>query len=304
MLQGRPWALFQQALGRQATWMEETSWSWIGYVIRNRAASHLYVPYGPTVGGPTDLSPALAGLHQAARRLKVDFVRCEPIGVDRTAAERRGLLSVEIMQPARTLMVDLSQTEDELRHGVTSSTRNTINRAQKIGIDLTITTDFEAIPEVIHLLKSAAAERHFRSHDAIYYDTLLRTLLPMGAAAIGLARHEGKIISAAVALDDRDTRAYAHAGNEPEARKLRSSAPLVWRLMLDAKERGLTRFDLWGVAPPGAPATDAWSGFSEFKRYFGGEDIEYAGTWELPVRNTRYKAIRLAKRGAVLLRRR
>src|SRR5439155_1758854 len=39
--------------------------------------------------------------------------------------------------------------------------------------------------------------------------------------------------------------------------------------------------DLWGVAPPGAGPDHPWYGLGFFKSEFGGEEVAYAGSWEL-----------------------
>jgi lipid II:glycine glycyltransferase (peptidoglycan interpeptide bridge formation enzyme) len=125
---------------------------------------------------------------------------------------------------------------------------------------------------------------------------MLEVLMPIGAAKLFLAEYEDKAVSVSIALDYEGTRGYAHTGNDPEARKLRATAPLVWAMMLDAKEHGLARFDLWGIAPEGAPAGHPWAGFTEFKRAFGGTEIAYNGTWELPLKKAKYGLWSLAKR--------
>jgi len=71
-------------------------------------------------------------------------------------------------------------------------------------------------------------------------------------------------------------------------------------MILDAREAGARRFDFWGVAPP-VPAADGaphhpWDGFSQFKRSFGGEAVERAGTWDLGVRSLRHSLYRAAAR--------
>ena len=53
-------------------------------------------------------------------------------------------------------------------------------------------------------------------------------------------------------------------------------------------------FDLYGVVPPEV-RDHAWSGFSDFKRSFGGRQLDYSGTWELPVKRLSYALYRLAR---------
>lgn len=70
---------------------------------------------------------------------------------------------------------------------------------------------------------------------------------------------------------------------------------LVTSMMQDAHEAGLREFDLYGVVPPEV-RDHAWSGFSDFKRSFGGRQVDFSGTWELPVKPVSYALYRLARR--------
>ena len=55
--------------------------------------------------------------------------------------------------------------------------------------------------------------------------------------------------------------------------------------------------DLWGVAPADQP-DHKWAGFTAFKKSFGGREVAYPGTWDLPVRKIRYGAYQFARAGA------
>jgi lipid II:glycine glycyltransferase (peptidoglycan interpeptide bridge formation enzyme) len=136
----------------------------------------------------------------------------------------------------------------------------------------------------------------FRPQSDSYLRKMMMVLEPLGVAKLFVAEHEGKVAAAAIAFDYDGTRAYAHAASHPEARKLRATAPLVWHMMMDAKKAGMGRFDLWGVAPVDAGPKHPWAGFSAFKRGFGGEEVTYSGTWELPLKPLKYKAYQAAKR--------
>jgi lipid II:glycine glycyltransferase (peptidoglycan interpeptide bridge formation enzyme) len=296
MLQGRPWAQFQQAVGRQIVWAEGEGWSWLGVVTQGRGVTYLYAPYGPTVSSATSLDAALESLRSAASQLKLDFVRLEPVGVGDGVVVTRGLRRVKLVQPQHSLIVDLTQDEAELRAALSSSQRNTINGAERRGLVMRASTDISDLQLFLDLTHATAKDRRFTPHPDSYYRTMLETLLPIGAAKLFVAEYEGKAVSVSITLDYEGTRGYAHTGNDPEARKLRATAPLVWAMMLDAKASGLERFDLWGIAPEGASKDHPWAGFTEFKRAFGGTEIAYSGTWELPLRKAKYGLYRLAKK--------
>jgi len=302
MLQSRSWCLFQAALGRPTRFAEDDDWSWIGSLMHGRGYSYLYVPYGPTVRDGGRYAQALASIREAGRALGADLVRCEPMGCDGDL-DHLGLVRASSVQPPRSHVLDLSLDEGVLRGGMESGHRNAVNQASKRGVEITISGVLSLAPDAIGLLKAAASERGFRSHDRSYFATMLETLVPLGFARMGFARVGEELASASIVFDCYGTRAYAHAGNAELARKARSSVPLVWALAMDAKARGLTAFDFWGVAPEGAPRADPWFGFSAFKRGFGGTDVVYAGTWEMPLRPLKSRLISVGRRAAGVARR-
>ena len=108
-------------------------------------------------------------------------------------------------------------------------------------------------------------------------------------------------VAAALCFDFPGTRYYAHAVSDPEtARRLQAAAPLVWRMILDARESGARAIRLLGhhARRTGRRrcAPHPWDGFSQFKRSFGGEAVERAGTWDLGVRSLRHSLYRAAVR--------
>lgn len=53
----------------------------------------------------------------------------------------------------------------------------------------------------------------------------------------------------------------------------------MWRGMRYAASVGCRDYDLWGIAPNDDPH-HPWHGFTEFKRGFGGDEVEYPGSWD------------------------
>ncbi len=301
MLQGRPWALFQQALGHPVIWADNPDWSWMAVIINGKGVRYLYVPYGPTISNPDSLNEALLSLKTAAKALSLDFIRCEPIGVSMKTIASSGMRRTKSVQPQESLIIDLKQTPEVLKSKLSSSHRNTINGAERRGLILRSSTDISNLEPFLNLIHATADTRHFHSYPDSYYKTLVETLLPTGNIKFFIAEHQGKVVSATLCMDYLQTRAYSYTGNDPNARNLRATAPLVWKMITDSKAEGFERFDLWGIAPNGAGPNHPWAGFSEFKRSFGGQEVFYSGTWELPISPLKYHAHRIAKQISKLL---
>ena len=56
-----------------------------------------------------------------------------------------------------------------------------------------------------------------------------------------------------------------------------------------ARDRGVRRHDLWGVAPPDAGPEHPWYGVGLFKKGFGGREVGWAGSWDIVVDPTLYR---------------
>ena len=123
-------------------------------------------------------------------------------------------------------------------------------------------------------------------------------LMPAGAASLYIAKLAGENgestpIAAAFVYDSDDTRTYAHAAASFEHRNLSAGVVVVTNFILDAKRKGLKYVDLFGIAPEDQPDHE-WAGFTKFKKSFGGESVEYPGTWDVPVTSLGYRAYTLA----------
>jgi lipid II:glycine glycyltransferase (peptidoglycan interpeptide bridge formation enzyme) len=290
-LQSRVWGEFQQALGRKPVWASGEDWQWLGAAWRGRGVNYLYVPYGPTIAA--DASGSLSSLQRAGRELGVDFVRCEPMG--RPVDDRR-LRRFEAVQPQHTWVLDLTKSEEELRSGLNSGHRNLINTAAKRGLSFRSEKDSGAVESFLPMLADTYRRSGIKAHPDSYYRQLASTLVAADAATFYFADYQGQPVAAALIYDFGPTRYYAHAvANQQLNRELKAAAPLLWQMILEAKQQGRERFDFWGIAPTDEPS-HPWAGISKFKRAFGGEQLTLQGTWDLPLKPLKYQAYRLAKR--------
>jgi Acetyltransferase (GNAT) domain len=300
-LQSTLWQRVQTALGHDVVWARGESWMWAGAIRAGHFPRYVYLPHGPTAISAEAMTGALADVTDAARARALDFVRAEPAGADALPALiASGAHPSRSIQPRWTWILDLTPDEAALRRGLSSGHRGAINAAERRGLTIRASTDPEDIEIFLSLQERTAAAGRFRGQGQSYHRAVARTLMPEHAAALYVADAAGAPVAAALCFDFSGTRYYAHAVSDPEAgRRLQAAAPLVWRMILDARAAGARRFDFWGVSPGGQAAPCAqhpWDGFSQFKRSFGGEAVERSGTWDLGVRSLRHGLYRAAVR--------
>ena len=301
-LQSTLWQRVQSALGHEVVWDRDERWMWAGAIRAGHFPRYVYVPHGPTAVSTEAMELALTQAVSAARTRSLDFVRAEPAGdAAMPALAASGAHSSRSIQPRWTWILDLTPDEAALRRGLSAGHRGAINAAPRRGLTFRASTDPDDVEVFLKLQERTAAVGRFRGQSQSYHRAVARTLMPEHAAALYIAEAEGVPVAAALCFDFAGIRYYAHAVSDPESgRRLQAAAPLAWRMILDAREMGATRFDFWGITPVVEAVSGAtphpWDGFSQFKRSFGGQAVERAGTWDLGVRSLRYNLYRTASR--------
>jgi lipid II:glycine glycyltransferase (peptidoglycan interpeptide bridge formation enzyme) len=293
ILQSRPWAEFQQAVGREVVWDRGESWQWLAVVRASRGMRYLMCSYGPMAQDGRAMTAAMKSLVVAGRELKVDFIRVEP-QADLTPAQfkKLGARQIAEVQPTHTRLLTLLQSEEQLRSQLASGHRNLINGTERRGI--TIRSGFDTdLPEFLKMMQETAQRSGVTFHPDSYFQKLWETLSPKGVAKLYVGEVEGRPVAMAMLYDWGGTRYYAHAAAHQDLnRKYSVAVSLLWRAILDAKAANLKVFDLWGVAPEG-DSTHRLASLSKFKASFGGQQVDYLGTWDIPLKSLKYGAYSL-----------
>lgn len=307
-LQTPQWADFQRSLGRTVHEQSGPGWRFVAVEEKNPAGKVLYAPYGPVADSLETFDAALAALVVLARKCGAAFVRIEPVSAGLVPAEAqtvlrsRGLRPAPVnQQPELSWIVDLDRDFKDVLAAMKPVNRNLYRNIHKKDVTFRASQDPEDIRVLLNFLHMTAKRSGFKPQSDEYLTQVARSLMPAGAATLFIAERHGGPIAAALAYDSADTRTYAHAALDDSHRKLSAGIPLLVTLMADAKEKGLKYVDLWGVAPEDDPS-HKWAGFTAFKKSFGGREIAYPGTWDLPVKKIRYGAYQLARKAREKLR--
>lgn len=308
-LQSSWWAEFQGSLGRQAHFLEGSGWTCLLLSRRAPVGRYLFAPYGPTVRDTAAAENCFSTLKEYAKDKGYDWLRLEPVGA--SAETLRSALKVSggrkaphEVEPHLTRVVDLSPGMEDILAGISQTTRNIIRRNQREqGLTFKTSRDPADIPLFTRMLSTVAKRKGVGFYDDDYYRKQARALMPAGMLELEIAYDGRTPIGTALIHDFGGRSSYTYAASLPEARDKNVSALLLWQAMLNAKERGNKEIDLYGIAPDSAGPEHPWYGFSAFKKKFGGQVVEYAGTWDLPV-SGKYPLYRAAQHANKLLKRR
>lgn len=297
-LQTEAWQAFQKQLGRKTFRQSGEGWEYMAVLEEGNRNSRLYCPYGPYARDERAFEEALNSLAALGERHGVAFLRIEPTEpsfaeyLSRHGAQR---VTYQSLNPQHSHVIDLSQAEDELIANMAQPVRNCYRNYHKKGVKVTTSVDPLEIDIFLRLIHEVSERTGMKPHDDDYFWAQATSLFPIGAARLWYATHEDMPIAAALMYDDAQTRYYAHAAASSalQYRKLNAGTAIVTEAIIDAKRAGLKTFDLYGIAPDDSSPHHPWAGFTKFKRSFGGSDVEFGGTWDIPLKAFEYWGYRL-----------
>ncbi|MGZ8512197.1 MAG: lipid II:glycine glycyltransferase FemX, partial [Candidatus Limnocylindria bacterium] len=203
--------------------------------------------------------------------------------------ERRGLRHVpDTLQVGQTRIVELADDETLLA-GFDKDTRYAVRRAEREGVAVTTRddgADTAAIDALHELVGETQRRAGFPMPPLERYRIAWGALASEGRAVILEARREGELLASGMVVIEGNQSFYLFSGSRREERgepKRYASYALQWEMMRLARQRGVRRHDLWGIAPPGSGPDHPWQGVGLFKKGFGGEEVVWAGSFDLVV---------------------
>ena len=166
-------------------------------------------------------------------------------------------------------------------------TRYNINLAERKGVEVEISTDPEKVDVFHKILVETVSRNSFRGHPKSYYEKILGFFGERGIIKLYLAKFEGKYVVVNIMCFYGDTVLYLHGASSNEFRNVKAPYLLQCRAICDAKTNGFNHYDFWGIAPTDDPL-HRWAGVTRFKKGFGGEQINYPGTFDVVISKSWY----------------
>jgi lipid II:glycine glycyltransferase (peptidoglycan interpeptide bridge formation enzyme) len=259
-----------------------------------------YVPRGPRL----PLEPAtLTALEAACRARGAFFLKLEPDVPD--SAEAAGQLAahgfrpaLQTIQPRRSIIIDISGTEDEVLARMKQKTRYNLKLATKKEVTIRTQDKARDLSDFTALLQTTGTRDGFSVHAARYYQAAYALFQPCGQCELFIAEFHGQPLAGvmAFALGQRAWYFYGASSNEERQRM----APYLaqWAAMQWARERGATEYDLWGVPDEDEAQLeeqfetrhDGLWGVYRFKRGWGGQLVRTVGAWDKVFNPALYQA--------------
>jgi len=260
-----------------------------------------YIPKGP-VGA--NLCVTLPHVIDVCRKRHAFVLKIEPDTWAGDPLEQKLLdagfhPSPQTVQPPRTIMVDLTGSEDDILGRMKQKTRYNIRLAARKGIEVKPWDDIAGFGRMMDI---TADRNEFGTHITRYYQDAYDLFHPGGACELLMASYEDQPL-AALMVFLRGSRAWYMYGASTNLHRNRMPAYLLqWEAMRWAMQRGCTQYDLWGVPDEDEATLEAsfttrheglW-GVYRFKRGFGGALMRSSGAFDLSLQPFLYRLYQAA----------
>jgi len=240
-----------------------------------------YIPKPMLKNQPSDVMDRLwAGIDQICRQRRAIFCKLETDEwedtVEPTIPIPKGFRrSPHNIQPPRTILIDLRDSDQNLLARMKQKTRYNIRLAEKKGVQVRPWNDLQAFHQ---MLQTTGRRDRFGTHSLDYFRRVYDLFHPSGMCELLVAESDGTALAALMVFARGKRAWYLYGASTDEQRNLMPTYVLQWEAMRWARNKGCEIYDLWGVPDLDEPELEArfesrsdglW-GVYRFKRGFGG----------------------------------
>lgn len=247
-----------------------------------------YVPRGPVgdLDDPDVRAALVAALRALGKAERIATVRADPEAMPSTpygaALQEPPWRSAPKVQPPTTRIIDLTVGEEALRANLKRKHRQYVNKAERAGVtierfDGTTPADVigPALADFNRIYRFTAERAGFVARQPFYYERVWSIFAPTGRVRLSFAVADGERVATIFHFACGDRAVEAYGGMTDAGAEARANYLLKWSAIGDFAREGLAVYDMWGLAT---------GGIRQFKEGFGGEEIEYVGARDLPLR--------------------
>jgi lipid II:glycine glycyltransferase (peptidoglycan interpeptide bridge formation enzyme) len=190
-------------------------------------------------------------------------------------------------------VIDLTKSENELLAALHSKTRYNIKVANRHGVVVEEATNDKGFETYLKLLFETTKRQGFYLHSERYHRELWKTLKPTGIPHIMLASYQGKELSAFMLFTLKNKLFYPYGASLDTHREAMAPTLLMWECIKYGQSQKLKSFDMWGSLGPDAKESELGYGFHRFKQGYGGQLVQFMGTYDLIIDQNLYQLYNL-----------
>jgi lipid II:glycine glycyltransferase (peptidoglycan interpeptide bridge formation enzyme) len=186
-----------------------------------------------------------------------------------------------------TSQLDITAPEADILSGMRKTTRYEIKKANNLGIKVSDDFNKKNSQTFLKLQEETAKRQGFVPFSDKFLLNQFEFFIKNSLAKLYTATFNHQILAQSFIIFYGREAVYHYGASSIEGRKYPGAYLIQWEAILEAKRRGLNRYNFWGVAPEGT-SDHRFSGLSLFKRGFGGRDFKYLPAHDLVVNKHKY----------------
>lgn len=259
--------------------------------------------------GPMPDEEHMSAIIQLGKRHNALFVKMEPNVAQPVSSgnnvsgfdEIKKFLVAQGAKPGRplftkyTFQLDLTHSEEKLFEQLASKTRYNVNVAFKKGVEIFENSTPEGVERHLEILAETTTRQGFYAHGPDYFRTMWETLGKSGSMRIFEAVYQDTVLVSWIMFVCNGVLYYPYGASRAVHRDVMASNLMMWEMIKFGKANGCKMFDMWGSLGPEPNEKDPWFGFHRFKKGFGGELVEFIGTYDVVINSSMYPVFRLAE---------
>ena len=189
-------------------------------------------------------------------------------------------------------ILDLSKSKEEILAGASQGFRRKLRKAEKLDIEVVASDDNKSITDFCRLEKLHAERQQYVAFSGEFLKKQFEAFRAGGEVLIYTARKDGEILAQNFMIFYGSEASY-HYGVSSELGTKYSAAPLLHIAAMDeARRRGCTRYNLWGIVGK-EETSHRFYGVSEFKRSFGCEELKYTPAHDMVLKPLKYQVTKI-----------
>lgn len=307
-LQSWEWGEFKKKTG---TRVERIGFFDNGKLVKGLQVSFHEVPiFKQMVGyfpkGEMPDGDQLKTLEQLAKKYNALFIKMEPdvaekVGVPSAHESIHQFLTEHNAEPGRplftkfTFQIDLKQSEEKLSANLKGKTRYNINVAIKKGVQIYENTSQEGMNQYIEILRETTKRQGFYAHTPEYFQKMWDAMGSSGIMRIFNAVYDNTVLVSWIVFVFNGVLYYPYGASRSVHREVMASNLMMWEMIRFGQRQGCHTFDLWGSLGPDPNSRHPWFGFHKFKEGYGGDLMQFLGSYDVVYNFPIYKLFRLAE---------
>lgn len=191
-------------------------------------------------------------------------------------------------------ILDLKKSREEILAGASQGFRRKLRKAEKNEIEITANAEKKSIEEFCELEKKHAERQKYVAFSSSFLTKQFDAFAKNNEVLIYTAKKDGEILAQNFMIFYGAEASY-HYGVSSELGTKYSAAPLLHMAAMDeARKRGCTRYNLWGIVGLDEK-THRFYGVSEFKRSFGCEELKYTPAHDMILSPIKYQITKIVE---------